>query len=206
MKKALIVQGGWEGHQPAQVADFLAGELRAHGLNVTISDTLDSFKDPDLGRLDLIVPVWTMGTIARDQLDGLLNAVRGGVGFGGLHGTCDAFRNETDYQFLVGGQFVAHPGGDGTTYTVFIDGAPSPITDDLDDFSVTSEQYYLHVDPGNTVLATTRFGDVVMPVAWTRMYGKGRVFYCSLGHTVEVIRAPQARALIVNGLLWAAGE
>jgi type 1 glutamine amidotransferase len=205
MKKALIVQGGWQGHQPAEMAELLADQLRQHDFQVTVSDTLDAFKNLTLAEFDLIVPIWTMGAIEKEQLTPLLEAVSGGVGIAGVHGgMADSFRNETEYQFMVGGQWVAHPGGDGVTYTVYMDGEPSPITEGVRDFTVTSEQYYMHVDPGITVLATTRFGDAVMPVAWTKYYGKGRVFYLSLGHTVEVIHQPEALTLITRGMLWAA--
>ena len=207
MKRALLVRGGWPGHQPVEMGDLLAEQLRRHDFEVTISDTLDAFKDPHLREYDVIVPIWTMGRIEKEQLDPLLEAVREGVGIAGVHGgMADAFRNETEYQFMVGGQWVAHPGGDGVTYTVHIDGVPDPITEGLHDFSVTSEQYYMHVDPAITVLATTRFGDVVMPVAWKKHYGKGRVFYLSLGHTVEVIRQPEALAMITRGMIWAANH
>ena len=205
MKTALVVQGGWQGHQPAQMADLLAAQLRKNDFQVTVSHTLDAFCDPKLDELDLIVPIWTMGTITKEQLTPLLEVVQRGVGIAGVHGgMADSFRNETEYQFMVGGQWVAHPGGDGVTYTVHIDGEPSPITEDIYDFTVTSEQYFMHVDPSIRVLATTRFGDVIMPVAWTKYYGKGRVFYLSLGHTVDVIRLPESLTLITRGMLWAA--
>ncbi|MCZ7545020.1 MAG: ThuA domain-containing protein [Anaerolineae bacterium] len=205
MKRALIVKGGWEGHEPHQVAEILRGALEAHGLAVTVSDTLDAFKDPNVKALDLIVPIWTMGAIAPDQLNPLLEAVRSGVGTAGVHGGMgDAFRNETEYQYMVGGQWVAHPGGDGVTYTVHIDGAPSPITEGIADFEVTSEQYYMHIDPAITVLATTRFGETVMPVVWTKHYGAGRVFYCSLGHSAAVVRMPPVLEMVTRGMLWAA--
>jgi type 1 glutamine amidotransferase len=205
MKTALIVQGGWLGHQPAEMAELLAEQLRQHDFQVAISDTLDAFKNLALEEFDLIVPVWTMGQIEKEQLTPLLEAVSRGVGLAGVHGgMADAFRNEPEYQFMVGGQWVAHPGGDGVTYTVRIDGEPSPLTEGVQDFSVTSEQYYMHVDPGITVLATTRFGDVVMPVVWTKYYGNGRIYYLSLGHTVDVIRQPEALTLITRGMLWAA--
>jgi uncharacterized protein len=205
VKTALIVQGGWQGHTPLQIANLLADQLRQHDFDVTISDTLDAFKNTNLNALDLIIPQWTMGTITPEQLKPLLEAVRNGVGIAGLHGGMgDSFRNETEYQFMVGGQWVAHPGGDGITYTVHIDGTPSPITEGLHDFTVTSEQYYMHVDPAITVLATTRFGDIVMPVTWTKMYGKGRVFYMSLAHHVPVIEQPEALTMMTRGMLWAA--
>ena len=206
MRKALIVQGGWQGHEPKQVADILANSLRDRGFGVEISDTLDSLKDIEkLKALDLIVPEWTMGTIDKDQLQPLLEAVRCGTGLGGVHGGMgDAFRNATEYQFMCGGQWVAHPGGAGVTYMVNIcKDNPHVITDGLKDFEVTSEQYYMHVDPGNNVLATTNFGDVVMPVAWTKKYGDGRVYYCSVGHNAEATAKPDALELITRGFVWA---
>lgn len=203
MKRALIVQGGWEGHCPAEVADILTAQLRAHAFDVIRADTLDAFKDPELGTLDLIVPVWSLGGEPADQMEPLLAAVEGGVGLAAQHGSIDLFR-DWRYHFMIGGQFVCHPGGDGVRYTVHIDGAPSPITKGMADFEVGSEQYYLHVDPGNTVLATTRFDDVVMPVTWVRRYGKGRVFYCSLAHTPAQIRAPAVLDMLTRGMLWVA--
>lgn len=207
MKSALIVQGGWQGHDPAPVANILAKALRANGVHVTVSDTLDAFTDSELmSAISLIIPVWTMGTIQEHQLRPLLQAVRDdGVGIGGVHGGMgDAFREENEYQFMVGGQWVAHPGGAGVTYTVHIGPTPSPITAGLRDFHVTSELYLMHVDPGNTVLATTMFGDTVMPVTWTKQYGKGRVFYCSLGHQATTVRLPTVLTMVTRGLLWAA--
>ncbi|MEN8163993.1 MAG: ThuA domain-containing protein, partial [Acidobacteriota bacterium] len=82
-----------------------------------------------LGLLALIVPIWTMGSIEKDQLSPLLEAVQSGVGLAGVHGgTGDAFRQETEFQYMVGGQWVAHPGGDGVEYEVHIEDVPSPIT------------------------------------------------------------------------------
>ena len=206
MKKALIVQGGWEGHEPRGVAEILAQALRENGFQVEASDTLDAFKDQEkLKKLDLIVPIWTMGTIEPDQLNPLLEAVRKGTGTAGVHGgMADAFRDQPEYQYMVGGQWVAHPGGDEVTYEVNITDVPSPITEGIKDFTVTSEHYYMHMDPGNTVLATTRFGDVMMPVAWTKMYGKGRVFYCSLGHSASIVRQPEVLTMVTRGMIWAA--
>jgi len=206
MKRALVVRGGWLGHQPLEMGDLLADQLRQHDFNVTVSDTLEALKDPELNQLDLIVPIWTMGTIEPDQLKPLLEAVKSGVGLAGLHGgMADSFRNETEYQFMVGGQWVAHPGGDGVTYSVHIDDRSSPITEGLRDFTVSSEKYYMHVDPAIRVLATTQFDDVAMPVAWTKHYGKGRVFYLSLGHQVYVIRdSAEALTMITRGMIWVA--
>lgn len=216
MKKALVVWGGWQGHEPQQVAEILAGRLRAHGFEVEISSTLDSYLDAEkLQGLDLIVPEVTMSEISKEQLAGLLGAVRGGVGLAGVHGgMCDSFRTQTEYQFMCGGQWVAHPGGV-IRYTVNVADADDPVMAGITDFEMESEQYYLHTDPSNHVLATTTFsgehggvdwiGGCVMPVAWKRRYGRGRVFYSSLGHVARDFEVPEALTIITRGMLWAAG-
>jgi uncharacterized protein len=208
MKKALIVWGGWDGHEPQQTAELMAAALRGEGFEVEVATTLDAFKDEEkLKSLDLLVPNWTMGAITGEQLTPVLNAVRSGVGLGGIHGgMCDAFREQTEYQFMCGGQWVAHPGGL-RPYTVNIGPTPDPITAGIEDFEVTSEQYYMHVDPIIEVHATTVFPDydnVVMPVVWKKKYGEGRVFYCSLGHSAAVLAMPPVTTMVTRGLKWAA--
>jgi len=211
-KKALMVWGGWDGHEPKQCVDIFAPYLREQGYEVEISASLDSYLDSaKLDALSLIVPVWTMGTITREQEAGLLEAVKKGVGIAGWHGGMgDSFRNNTEYQFMVGGQWVAHPGGV-IDYDVTITNRRDPITAGLADFHMHSEQYYMHADPSNEVLATTTFGGehapwikgTVMPVAWKRMWGAGRVFYTSLGHVAIDFNVPEARAIVQRGMLWA---
>jgi type 1 glutamine amidotransferase len=206
MKKALIIQGGWQGHEPIQVSDIMAAALRENGVEVEIVDTLDVLKERDLKALDLIVMQWTMGKIEREQLMPLLDAVEGGVGIAGLHGGMgDAFRDATQYQFMVGGQWVAHPGNDGIDYDVRIIDKGHWITQGVSSFHAKSEHYYMHIDPAIHVLATTPFGEVAMPVAWTKMWGKGRVFYSSMGHLASVFdQDPNILMLQTRGMLWAA--
>ncbi|HEY3415468.1 MAG TPA: ThuA domain-containing protein [Armatimonadota bacterium] len=212
MKNALMVWGGWDGHEPKQCVDVFAPLLQEQGFAVTIADTLDIYTDADfMSALNLIVPVWTMGSITGEQEQGLLAAVKSGVGIAGWHGGMgDAFRLNTEYQFMVGGQWVAHPGGI-IDYRVNITNHDDPITAGLADFAMHSEQYYMHTDPGNEVLATTTFtGDhaawiagTVMPVVWKRKYGEGRVFYTSLGHVAKDFDVPEARTIVQRGMLWA---
>ncbi len=212
-KSVLIVYGGWQGHDPNETSHLFAGLLEQAGLNVTLSETLDSLLDAALmGSVDMVVPVYTMSSITREQEAGLLEAVRErGVSVGGWHGgMADAFRNNTEYQFMVGGQWVAHPGNI-IDYRVNVADNEHPITAGIADFDMRSEQYYLHTDPSNNVLATTTFnGDhaqwidgTVMPVVWTRSYGEGKVFYCSLGHVIGDFDVPEAREIVRRGLLWA---
>ncbi len=206
MKKALIIQGGWQGHEPSQVADIMAAGLRENGMEVEIADTLDVLKERDLKALDLIIMQWTMGKIERDQLEPLLEAVESGVGIAGLHGGMgDAFREATQYQYMVGGQWVAHPGNDGIDYDVYIVDKGHWITQGVSGFHAKSEHYYMHIDPAIHVLAATPFGVVAMPVAWTKMWGKGRVFYSSMGHLASVFdQDPNILKLMTRGMLWAA--
>ncbi len=215
MKSALFVWGGWEGHEPKQCVDVVAPQLEAAGFEVEISDTLDAYLDEDKMRsLSLVVPLWTMGEITGDQSQGLLGAVKSGVGIAGWHGgMADSFRQETEYQFMVGGQWVAHPGGM-VDYTVNITKPDDPIVAGISDFKMHSEQYYMHVDPSNEVLATTTVGadpypwieGCVMPVVWKRMYGEGRVFYSSLGHAAEEFGVPELMEITKRGMVWASRD
>lgn len=215
MKKALIFQGGWDGHEPKKVSLRFADILEKNGYEVKITDTLDTLTDPEyLKSLDLIVPCWTMGEIPNECCKNVCEAVENGVGLAGCHGgMCDAFRQNTDWQFMTGGQWVAHPGGDGMNYTVNITEKSNPIVEGVKDFDVCSEQYYLHVDPIVDVLATTGFviqgyggkeKRVDVPVVWTKYWGLGRVFYISLGHHDDVFeKSPEAQIIMQRGLLWA---
>jgi len=209
-KQALIVYGGWEGHAPKECKDIFAPWLEENGFDVHVSDTLESYTDTDLMEsIDLIVPIWTMGQLTPEQEKGLLSTVASGAGIAGWHGgMCDSFRNNTEYQWMTGGQWVAHPGGCIPSYTVNIKVPNHPVTRGLQDFEMRdTEQYYMHVDPSNEVLATTTFENgAVMPAVWTRMWGRGRVFYTSLGHTHKDFEVHEALEIVKRGLLWAAKD
>jgi type 1 glutamine amidotransferase len=211
-KKALFVYGGWEGHEPARCRDLFVPWLERSGFAVTASDSQAPYADAELMKeTDLVVQIWTMGTIRKEHLQGLLDAVKAGTGIAGWHGGLgDAYRQETEYRYMVGGDWVAHPGGI-IDYQVSIVDHEDPVTAGLRDFKVHSEQYLMHVNPNNKVLATTRFdgshdpwnAGYTMPVAWKKVYGRGRVFYTSLGHTRDVFDIPEALAIIQRGMLWA---
>lgn len=211
-KKALFVYGGWPGHEPAKWRDLFVPWMQKTGFDVTVSDNHAPYADAALMKtIDVVVQVWTMGTIAKEPLKGLLDAIRAGTGLAGWHGGIgDSFRNETDYRYMVGGDWVAHPGGI-IEYEVRITDREDPITAGLTDFKIKSEQYLMHVNPNNKVLATTRFSGVhdswiegsTMPVVWKKTYGKGRVFYSSLGHVTADFDVPQALAITQRGILWA---
>jgi len=214
MKRALIFFGGWAGHQPREGAEFFADRLGARGFSVELRDSLACLDDPDLLHgSDLIVPLWTMGSITETQERNLVAAVQSGAGIGGFHGGMgDSFRGAIGCQWMVGGQFVSHPDNI-KEYRVNIALPGDPIVAGLPDFTVRSEQYYMLVDPLNEVLATSVFvsrsalwiDGVVVPVVWKKRHGLGRVFYSALGHQVqEFVDVPEQLELTLRGLAWAA--
>lgn len=216
MKKALIFWGGWDGHDPQLVSARFKRILESEGFEVECYDNMECLADGEkLKALDLIIPVWTGGELDGGYTRNISEAVGSGVGIAGCHGgMCDAFRNNTEWQFITGGQWVSHPGGE-IDYIVNIRPNSSPITLGVEDFPVHSEQYYLHVDPSIEVLASTRFPvanyyhaankPIDMPVVWTKFWGLGRVFYNSLGHHDDVFeKSPAAELMMRRGMLWAA--
>lgn len=215
-RKVLFTFGGWDGHEPLKYRDYLGEWLKEEGAEVTFSDTLEVYTDEVLmSGIDLVIQIFTMSEISKEQEAGLLKAVQGGVGIAGWHGgLCDAFRTHVDYQFMTGGQWVAHPGGV-IDYSVKITDQTDEVTAGLSDFAMTSEQYYMHVDPNVKVLATTRFnGEVnswidgcVIPVTWKKMFGKGRIFYTSVGHNLEhITKVPNAIEMLKRGIKWASAS
>jgi uncharacterized protein len=211
-KSALICWGGWEGHTPLRSAAIAKEMLERNGFAVRLEQGTAAFADPAIHHLSLIVPMITMSTIEKPEVENLCAAVKGGVGLAGMHGLmCDSFRNETEYQFMTGGQWVSHPGNI-IDYHIDVAKPDDPIMHGISRFAYTSEQYYMHFDPQVEVLATTTFDGthcdwikgVVMPVVWKKHYGKARVFYSALGHTADEFAVPDMAKMFERGMLWAA--
>ncbi len=212
-KKVLLVYGGWEGHQPKIKADILSQWLIQEKAEVILSNSTEIYADSNvMDNTDLVIQIITMGLIKENEIKGLLDGIQSGVGFAGFHGGIgDSFRSNTQYQYMVGGQFVSHPGGQ-LNYKVHIIDQLHPITKEIEDYSVHTEQYYMHVDPNNTVLATTEFRSdahkwiqgAIIPVVWIKFFGNGRVFYSSLGHATKDITHPESWEILTRGIRWAA--
>jgi type 1 glutamine amidotransferase len=219
MREAMIVWGGWPGHEPETCAHIIADMLEEEDFKVRLETSTEVFNDPSIADLSLVVPIYTQSKIQEKELDSLTKAVEGGVGLGGYHGGMgDAFRDAVEYQFMCGGQWVCHPGDPSkdwiVDYTVNVTKPEDPVMKGIKDFPYRSEQYYMHVDPSIEVLATTTFSGeyapwtkgVVMPVVWKRHHGKGRVFYSSLGHASKEFEVAEMRTILKRGLLWAARQ
>jgi type 1 glutamine amidotransferase len=212
MRSALIVYGGWEGHDPEECAAIYRRWLHEDGFTVRMATETSAFADPSIHDLSLIIPIFTMSKIEKAEVENLVKAVESGVGLAGHHGgMSDAFRDAVDYQFMVGGQWVQHPGNI-IDYTVDIAKPEDPIVAGIKSFPYTSEQYYMHVDPSNEVLATTTFSGayapwidgVVMPVVWKRRHGLGRVFHSTLGHAAKEFENTDMATIQRRGINWAA--
>lgn len=219
-KNIIYVYGGWKGHKPAESVDFMVPKLRAEGANVKVFDTLSVYTDEKLmAETDLIIQIWTMGKLTKEQFKGLEKAVMNGTGFSGWHGGMgDAFRDNLRYQFMVGGQFVFHPGGN-IDHSIKIIDKEDPITRGLNDFDLKkTEQYYMLIDPNIKVLAISVFDrdkygkpgkneDPIkggtMPVVWKKHYGKGRIFHSSIGHHLTDFNVPEVLEMQMRGFRWA---
>jgi type 1 glutamine amidotransferase len=212
MREALIVWGGWSGHEPEQCANIYKDWLEEDGFKVYVENTTEAFADPAIKDLSLIIPIFTMSKIEKEEVTNLTAAVESGVGLAGHHGgMADAFREAVDYQFMVGGQWVAHPGNI-IDYRVDVARPDDAVMAGIESFPYRSEQYYMHVDPSNEVLATTTFtgehaswiNGVTMPVIWKRKHGAGRVFYSALGHVSSEFVVPEMATILRRGINWAA--
>lgn len=213
-KSALILWGGWEGHEPGRCSEIVGGMLVDDGFNVTRETDLQILVEADPAGFDLIIPIISMGSITDAQCKALTTAVERGSGIAGFHGgMADSFRTSTNYQFMTGGQFVAHPGNI-INFRVNIVDHSDPVTAGLEDFDYRSEQYYMHVDPNNHVLATTTFSGehaswvagAKMPVVWKRRHGQGKVFFSSLGHVASEFEVKEMRTILQRGMSWAARD
>ncbi|MCU1478688.1 MAG: hypothetical protein JWQ64_3381 [Subtercola sp.] len=226
-KLALIVRGGWEGHQPVETTDSFIPFLRTHGYEVVVASSPSPYADTEfMSSVDLVVQCVTMSTAEKAEVDGLRAAVAAGTGLVGWHGgIVDSYRNSADYLQLVGGQFANHPAaspgqltGNQSDYYVahriaFTEaGSEHFITTGIADFDLDTEQYWVLTDDYNDVLATTtlpaRPGDpwrrpIIRPAVWTRNWAEGRIVVCTPGHNVEVLKNVNVRTIIERGMLWA---
>jgi uncharacterized protein len=211
-RSALVVWGGMELHTPERGAGVVRQLLEEEGFSVVVTPDYEALGTEDVGRFDLVVPVITDGVLAPEKMNTLIAVIRAGTGLAGYHmGLATSFRASVPFRYAASCYWVQHPGNI-ITYRVDVTRPDHPIMAGIDSFEHTSEQYYLNYDPAVEVLATTTFSGefhpwrrgVVMPVVFTTVHDRGRVFYSSLGHTADELEIPQVRMILKRGLLWAA--
>jgi type 1 glutamine amidotransferase len=228
-RQALVVRGGWFGHQPVEATELFIPFLKDNGFTVRVEDSPEPYAEAGyMSSVDLIVQCMTMSTIEAPQLAGLIAAVEGGAGLAGWHGgIADSYRNSSDYLQLVGGTFATHAARCGPeertgeqsdnyvrhTIEMTAAGRDHEITAGIGDFELETEQYWVLADDYNDVLATTTTATrpwgawhrpITAPAIWTRRWGAGRIFVATPGHRVEILEDPNVRTIVERGLLWAA--
>lgn len=225
--KALVVRGGWEGHQPVEATDMFIPFLERAGYTVRVEGSPELYADAaEMATVDLVLQCVTMSQITAEQVAGLRAAVEAGTGLTGWHGgIVDSYRASSDYLQLVGGQFATHPGKEPCErqggqednylpYTVNLTdlGREHPITAGIEDFDLVTEQYWVLHDDLIDVLATTTHPTqqwhpwhrpITSPAIWTRQWGAGRIVVTTPGHSLDVLEDPNVRTVIERGILWA---
>lgn len=226
-KNALVVRGGWDGHQPVEATNMFIPFLQANGFTVRVEESPTVYADAEyMAGVDLIVQCNTMTTIERAEFEGLRTAIEAGTGMAGWHGgIADSYRNNSDYLHLIGGQFACHPGkhedervgeqaDNYVPYRVEMlpAAADHPITAGIDDFELVTEQYWVLTDDYIDVLATTTLASnewdawnrpVTCPAIWTRSWGAGNIFVATPGHRVDILADSNVKTIIERGMLWA---
>lgn len=226
-KTALVVRGGWDGHQPVEATELFLPFLRENGYDVRVEESTAVYADETfMTTVDLIVQSNTMTSIQWEEFLGLRAAVERGTGLAGWHGgIADSYRDNSDYLQLIGGQFASHPGkhpeertGEQSdnyvphTIEMTALAVDHPITQGISDFELVTEQYWVLHDDYNDVLATTTQAvrpwdpwkrPITSPAIWTRLWGEGRIFVSTPGHRVEILQDENVRTIIERGMLWA---
>lgn len=204
MKNALIIYGGWEGHEPYETTLIAKEILEEINFNVDVSNSLDDFFKVKNNNYDLIIINVSLNNITKEHSYVLSELVKSGVGLVSWHGGLgDCSRNDKLYQYILGGQFIYHPAP--LEYKV-------NIIDDflnIEDFTIVSERYYCQVDPSVKVRAVTKFvennAEVIMPIVWTKNHGRGRVFYSSLGHNSKDFN-DNVKSILKRGFVWVSNK
>jgi type 1 glutamine amidotransferase len=134
------------------------------------------------------------------RLDAFL--ARGG-GLLAVHSASASFKEEPRFYEILGGRFVEH--GPVEEFAVEPSLPQDEVLGEVPAFRVRDELYRHEYDAANRIHLYTAVGEEREPVVWTRAWGRGRVCYCALGHTVSVVRHPRVRQILQRGLAWACG-
>jgi type 1 glutamine amidotransferase len=200
MKKALLIWGGWDGHKPLEVADRIGAELEKRNYEVTKTSHFGCLlNEEELYSYDVIVPIWSCGIKSDIYLNELADAIKSGIGLATFHGGINWF-DQDEYYRIIGGFYLHDTKCE--SYEVVIANKDHIITKGQSDFEIYNEKYFLQVDPTNDILASANFSGIEMPIAWTRSYGKGQVFYTTFAHQPEDLFGNNSLEMLLNGIEW----
>lgn len=202
MKKILLIYGGFRFHEPQETLKVFVPFLKNVGFDIDIYSNIKIYADyKKIIKYNLILQNFGEKKITKKQEKGLLYAVKSGLGFVGFHaGLCDTFKNSYNYQRMVGGQFVFHPKV--KEFKVIIN-KKSNILKGIKSFKIKTELYYFHFSPEIKIHAWTEVENKIkMPVVWTKNFGKGKIFYCSLGHNKKDFEKKEFFEIMKRGIIW----
>ncbi|MCX8082858.1 MAG: ThuA domain-containing protein, partial [bacterium] len=210
MKKILYIYGGPEFHPTEWAGKKLKEILYRDGrFEMEMTSDLDSFISLPSSGYDAVV-VYTTGfkeDLTDEREKGLLQFIKNGGGFVGIHSATDSFRGSRKYIEMINGEFLSHP--EHHEFCVSVVDKQHYITVRMpDSFSVYDEMYHLqNYDPSkSTLLFKTIWQGKEIPVAYTRDYGKGKVVYISLGHTKDAWAHPEFQKILIRAIAYSTGE
>jgi uncharacterized protein len=206
-------------HQSEEIMENLGAK---HGFDVTITHMAEAKLTPEnLKNLDVIV-FYTTGELPLSdaQKQGLLDWIRSGKFFLGLHSATDTFYKWPEYGQMIGGYFNKHPWTQDVEVTIKTEDRTHPVSKHLPESWTMKEEIYQIKDfPGRdkthvlvsldtTKTDMTRPGIVnkEFPLVWWHDYGKGKVMYNALGHRPDVWTSEWYQTMIVNAIKWGTGQ
>ncbi|MHB0998778.1 MAG: ThuA domain-containing protein [Armatimonadota bacterium] len=208
MKKVLYVYGGPEFHPTEWAGNVLTQMLAEDGrFTLDMTDDLDAFAKLPNGEYSAVV-VYTTGfhdDLTPEREKGLLEFIKNGGGFVGIHSAADSFRGSRAYVDMINGEFLTHP--EPHEFNVSIVNKDHYLTTRVPDFSIYDEMYHLqNYDPSKvTLLAQTPWKGQQMPMAYVKDYGSGRVAYLANGHFHQSWNHLEFRKMLIRAINWTTG-
>jgi len=198
--RVLLLIGGAPYHDQPEHRETLS-EFIGASFSLTMTDDLGILTPDGLSEYDVFVNYTTFAEPSEDQVSALLEAVKGGKGFVGIHGATATFWNSPAYLDMIGGKFITHDSN--KEFVVNVKGAvaPHPITSGIEDFRIQDELYIVEGDMTKWEVIARAEGH---PILFNKKYGKGRVHNNALGHDRQALSNPSFQKLVINGIAWAA--
>ena len=202
-KKILIYQGG-RYYNEEKTYNHFKNILTDYIVDCSIN--LDLLDGEDFFNYDTTIFLSQEGTLTKIQEEILLNFISSGKGFIGLHGASASFKNNSNYFKMLGGRFINH--GSVSKIHIRILDKEHEITQNLDNFDFRDEPYRHDFSMGKNIhiLAEAEYNAPddpnPEPIMWIKKYGKGRVFFCALGHRTIALKDPVFQKIIERAVKW----
>lgn len=201
----LLIGGVW--HPFERCGEMVKGLLESTGrYEVVVTADRDVLRRGAVRRFDGVLAYTSGGTLSKEQEEGLVGFVKSGGTFVGIHCAAASWQKNKAYVDMLGGTFATH--SPLMEFPVTITGVSSLITKRIQSFRIVDELYLLDKFNPDTVeiLATAMWKGKPQPIAYTKSYGKGNVFYLALGHDEAALGHPEFQKMLVRGVDWSFGR